>query len=418
MSTISYRFSADNPRLKTAIGIREINAIRIPMTDGTALYGPYVDLLAGLYEAVIHFDPDTPCSGAAMMDVCSGVGAERLAERWITANEILSGGMSVKLDFWCPRLSQDVEVRLVVDGEFSAGIRSVEINGKLAGSTTVLQRLSNLDLPAALSLFKPAAETQNKPIDLDDVTLVAVDTVAHDLTRLAVEECLRKANFGAVIIFSNRRIEISGSEYIPCDITNTNEAFLFRWQRMPEYIRTSHYLTVEWDSWVLDPQMWQATFLDFDYIGAPWNFDDGYNVGNGGFSLRSTRLARFVSSHPQRYPPLAPQDASSWWAEDAVLCRTYRAALEREGFRWPDEETASDFAFEHTLLAGHHRHFGFHGMCNWPIVLSLPEIGERMKCFNDYIMRHPHIRTMLTGLGVRYGADAPVLRWNVLHRSK
>jgi hypothetical protein len=28
------------------------------------------------------------------MDVCAGVGAERLAEQWITEDQILAGGMS------------------------------------------------------------------------------------------------------------------------------------------------------------------------------------------------------------------------------------------------------------------------------------------------------------------------------------
>ena len=60
---MSYVFSSDDLRLQTAIGIRDRDLIHIPMTNGTALYGPYVELLAGSYEAVIRFDPDTPCHG-------------------------------------------------------------------------------------------------------------------------------------------------------------------------------------------------------------------------------------------------------------------------------------------------------------------------------------------------------------------
>jgi SAM-dependent methyltransferase len=147
MSNMHYMFSADDLRLKTAIGIREANVIRIPMTNGTALYGPYVDLLAGRYEAVIRFDPAMPCHGGAMMDVCAGIGAERLTEHWITADQILAGGMSAKLEFLCARPLQGVEVRLLVDGSFSAGIASVDISGELAASTSESLSVSISDLP-------------------------------------------------------------------------------------------------------------------------------------------------------------------------------------------------------------------------------------------------------------------------------
>src|ERR1700745_2763663 len=110
MSTLFYCFSPDDTRLRTAIGIREPKVIRIPMTNGAALYGPYVDLLAGRYEVVIRFDPDTPCHGGAMMDVCASVGAERLAKQWITADQILAGGLSASLEFSCSRPLLGVEV--------------------------------------------------------------------------------------------------------------------------------------------------------------------------------------------------------------------------------------------------------------------------------------------------------------------
>ena len=78
MSKAHYQFSPDNLNLKTATGIREPNVIRIPKVIGMALYGPYVDLPAGRYEAVIRFDPDTPCHGEALMDVCAAVGTRDL----------------------------------------------------------------------------------------------------------------------------------------------------------------------------------------------------------------------------------------------------------------------------------------------------------------------------------------------------
>lgn len=147
MSRICYRFSPDNLNLKTAIGIREPTVIRIPKATGVALYGPYIDLLPGRYEAVIRFDPDTPCGGRAIMDVCATVGAQRLTSQFITARQILSAGMSARLEFSCPRPSRSVEVRLFGDGTFSAGITAVEINGEIDDSTAEFQSLRLCDLP-------------------------------------------------------------------------------------------------------------------------------------------------------------------------------------------------------------------------------------------------------------------------------
>jgi hypothetical protein len=136
MSEMSYRFSPDDVRLRTAIGIREPTVIRIPMASGTALYGPYIDLLAGRYEAVIRFDPDIACRGRAIMDVCAGVGTERLAWQWISADQVLADDMSARLEFSCVRASHGVEVRLLAESEFNAGIVSVEIGGELAKSVS------------------------------------------------------------------------------------------------------------------------------------------------------------------------------------------------------------------------------------------------------------------------------------------
>ena len=132
MSKAYYQFSPDNLNLKTGTGIREPNVIRIPKVIGMALYGPYVDLPAGRYEAVIRFDPDTPCHGEALMDVCAAVGTEKLTGQSITAKQIRVAGMSARLEFSCARPLHGVEVRLSGDGKFSAGITAVEISGELS----------------------------------------------------------------------------------------------------------------------------------------------------------------------------------------------------------------------------------------------------------------------------------------------
>jgi len=146
LSTCSYRLSPDNLRLMTAIGVREPGVILIPPVGGTALYGPYIDLPAGRYAAVIRFDPSKLCDGEARMDVIAEM-RETLAEQRITADQIRADDMRARLEFLCPRPSPAVEVRLLVEGRFSAGIIAVEINGELDGSTSRWQPVSLADLP-------------------------------------------------------------------------------------------------------------------------------------------------------------------------------------------------------------------------------------------------------------------------------
>ena len=47
---------------------------------------------------------------------------------------------------------------------------------------------------------------------LPDVTLVAVDTASHDLTRMALEECTTRVDFGDVLVFSDKHI-LPGSQW-------------------------------------------------------------------------------------------------------------------------------------------------------------------------------------------------------------
>ena len=124
----SYHFTANDARLHTAVGIREDNVIRVTEAQsGTILYGPYISLPAGGYEAVIHFDPDVPCRGTAIMDVCSDIGTNILAQKIIAAEDILGGDMSAKLGFSCQNGLSMLEIRLFCHGKFAGAVRSVDI---------------------------------------------------------------------------------------------------------------------------------------------------------------------------------------------------------------------------------------------------------------------------------------------------
>lgn len=225
---------------------------------------------------------------------------------------------------------------------------------------------------------------------LEDVTLVMVETREHTLARMAIEDCLRVASFGDVLIITDKPEMFSS---LDCDqysgSVRTHRVVDFPtkvgwsqswWFDVPPLLETAYTLNIQWDSWIWDTSQWTNEFLQYDYIGAPWWYKDGKNVGNGGFSLVSTRLKRYIYDNRSQYPCIHA-------ADDDLLCRTYRPSLEERGFRWAPEPLAHRFAFECCRPSPDSRHFGFHAAFNFGEVLSHEQLVERTKLMmaSDYI---------------------------------
>ena len=148
------------------------------------------------------------------------------------------------------------------------------------------------------------------------------------------------------------------------------------WGDTPFRVSTSHYLTVQWDGWAVNLNAWTDEFLNYDYIGAPCWWKPTLRVGNGGFSLRSTKLGRFVVEHNLQYPESEP--------EDEVLCQVYRPSLESNGFEWAPVELAQQFSFEHGEPAPGGS-FGFHDCRNWTRILNRERLNQRLARANAYV---------------------------------
>jgi len=218
---------------------------------------------------------------------------------------------------------------------------------------------------------------------LPDVSLVMIETRECELARLAVEESCSKVDFGEVLVFTSDIGKFWGLKCRFVQVPDWPDKLGWSrclWQEVAPHLRTSHFLSIQWDSWVFDPEMWRKEYLDYDYVGSPWWYKDGRNVGNGGFSLRSTRLHRFLGKNLDRFPCTTNID-------DDLLCRGYRIRLEEEGFTWAPEKVAVDFSFELMRPSDDSRHFGFHGMFNWHSVLTKEQIMERAEIAyrSDYI---------------------------------
>lgn len=278
-------------------------------------------------------------------------------------------------------------------------------------------------------------------ITLPDVTYVMVETLSHKMARLAMEDCLSKVEFGEVLLLTDDLTDFKS--LLGGSITNGHSRPIkvrthivpnwptkidwcrANWFVVPPLIRTSHILFCQWDAGVWNPNDWNDEFLKYDFIGALWQWHPSKRVGNTGFCLKSTRLARYIYDRAGKYPC----DSE---VEDDLLCRKYRTDLEERGFEWAPESVAHRFAFEGAwvpAVAAHQptkdvrppleSHFGFHGAFNFNRVFSAQQLEERGRLMlgdayisNSYIMQNflstlnttnPEVLTQL--LPTQQGAD-------------
>jgi tetratricopeptide (TPR) repeat protein len=207
------------------------------------------------------------------------------------------------------------------------------------------------------------------PLDLNNITLCAIDCVNPILALRALDISSSQCRFGEVIFLSDSaaQYQLPGCRMEVIPRLESRAAYSqFVLKELGAYLRTSHLLLIQWDGYVIHPEAWRQEFLDYDYIGAPWGFyQDKHRIGNGGFSLRSRRL--FEALRDTEITDLDP--------EDEAIGRTYRLLLEeRYAIRFPLEDVAGAFSFETTYPKG--ETFGFHGLFNMWMVIPAPELVE------------------------------------------
>lgn len=219
-------------------------------------------------------------------------------------------------------------------------------------------------------------------LDLPQVTLIAATSINLEATLQAIEACQAKVNFAACKLLTHEPTprDVPGLEVVITPRLETSQQYSrFILSGLVEHVDTSHCLVAQWDGYVVDPTRWNPHFLEHDYVGASWpQFADGYDVGNGGFSLRSRRLLeacrdpRFTPSHP----------------EDVAIGRLNRPWLEAKGLRFASRALADSFSAERASSL--ETAFGFHGVWHLPQLIGADRfwniyrgLEDRSSVFND-----------------------------------
>lgn len=193
---------------------------------------------------------------------------------------------------------------------------------------------------------------------LPDVTIIGQDPDG-DRIRRVIRHCESMFRFGGSVVVD------SSMSY--------QDAMRFEVLGLATLVKTSHCLFVSHDGWILNPKLWDDSWLQYDMIGAPWpaSWGTGQRVGNTGFSLRSRRFLGASAS------------AVGLWsgqAGDVFQCRTLHRPMVEAGMRYAPVEVARKFSWEHYIEEGECGpgcSFGFHG---WVAGKTAAEFNQMLPC--------------------------------------
>ncbi len=199
-------------------------------------------------------------------------------------------------------------------------------------------------------------------LDLSQITLFCFETREPLLAEWAIKQCLSQVHFKNVVLVTNVslvRNPLPEIEYVQApNIRSVKDYSKWMMTELANYVSGSHILVIQWDSFVINPNLWSNDFLNYDYIGPVWPHHPETPVGNGGFSLRSARLLSALSDPEMKigHP------------EDYYICAENKKLLEeKHGIQFAPVAIAEQFAVERTAW---HPAFGFHGLFNFGRVLS------------------------------------------------
>jgi hypothetical protein len=217
---------------------------------------------------------------------------------------------------------------------------------------------------------------------LPQVTLVAITGINIKKTVYALWRSQINIVFKKVLLitdnkldFYSKKIDVELTDNYSLDSIDAYSKFIVF--ELYKHIDTEFVLIVQADGYVLHSKKWNNSFLQYDYIGAPWRvkqdayvdpFGNHQRVGNGGFSLRSTKLLQTPVAHKVEWN--INQDnfykhmGVNSQAEDGIICVHNRHIYEKAGNNFAPLKIALKFSCEQKvaeytgeLTFGYHKKF-------------------------------------------------------------
>ena len=209
--------------------------------------------------------------------------------------------------------------------------------------------------------------------ELLNVDLIGIDTNHPQLTIDTLLISASQIKFGKILFFTCA----DKSEFDPEQVKDIEFIYIPKFAeyldysqfclRLGNWCKNDFTLINHWDSFIVCPELWTDEFLQYDYIGAPWSLVHANSwglvnqVGNGGFSLRSRKMLEFSNT-------FANTGGNN---EDGMLTNFEITKAREYGIKYAPVDLAYRFSVHHledlNMTYDPSKHFGFHGMHNFPI---------------------------------------------------
>lgn len=207
-------------------------------------------------------------------------------------------------------------------------------------------------------------------INIPNVTIININCIDSITAVKSLNFSTKLINFNSCILFSDEKpTNITNNiKFQKIDkISSVKDYNKFVLKELVNYIDTDYCLVIQNDGFVINPHKWSDDFLNYDYIGAPWDLNGmrvwkrTNRIGNGGFSLRSKKLMKFIQE-------LDGIDYNQ--AEDV----TVSLIIDKYNFLYPSVKDAVNFSLEVPLEDypfDVRNCFGFHGNIIYNNLLTL-----------------------------------------------
>lgn len=179
-------------------------------------------------------------------------------------------------------------------------------------------------------------------ISLPDVTLIALTNKDFEGHKKAIDQSCERIDFGAVKLIWDEKI---------CDINEWNRRVIYDLWR---YVETRFAILIHADGYIINPELWNPDWLNYDYIGAPWPIpEDDYSYRTPDGAL--IRVGNSVSLRSRKLMMLPTALELPWQAyygntnEDGFLCVHNRRILEEKGCHFAPLSVAKYFSKEHEI---------------------------------------------------------------------
>lgn len=177
---------------------------------------------------------------------------------------------------------------------------------------------------------------------LPNCTLIALTGQNFQEHDYAIKKSCEGIKWGGVKIIYDYKIK---------SIDDWNKKIIYE---LHNYIDTDFAMLIHADGGVVNPTAWQDSFLDYDFIGAPWPLpvdDYSYRTPTG----EIIRVGNSVSLRSRRIMELPSRLGLEWKKyygntnEDGFLCVHNRNILENYGCKFAPLEVAKYFSKEHEI---------------------------------------------------------------------